>query len=82
MFKTLKSLSMQRWPWLLLALTALAMELTGLYFQYALNYQPCIKCIYIRVAFAGILLAAILAILAPRSTMLRFVALSRSEERR
>lgn len=76
MFKTLKSLSMQRWPWLLLALTALAMELTGLYFQYALNYQPCIKCIYIRVAFAGILLAALLALLAPRHAILRFVALS------
>ena len=76
MFKILKSLSMQRWPWLLLALTALAMELTGLYFQYALNYQPCIKCIYIRVAFAGILLAALLALLAPRNTILRFAALS------
>ncbi len=76
MFKTLKSLSMQRWPWLLLALTALAMELTGLYFQYALNYQPCIKCIYIRVAFAGILMAALLALLAPRNTVMRFAALS------
>lgn len=71
MFKTLKSLSMQRWPWLLLALTALAMELAGLYFQYQLNYQPCIKCIYIRVAFAGILVAALLVLLAPRQLLLR-----------
>ncbi|MDD4863119.1 MAG: disulfide bond formation protein DsbB [Alishewanella agri] len=76
MLKTLKSLSLQRWPWLLLALTALTMELTGLYFQYGLNYQPCIKCIYIRVAFAGILLAALLALLAPRSRLVRLSALA------
>lgn len=75
MFRALKSVSVQRWPWLLLALTALLLVATGLYFQYALNYQPCIKCIYVRVAFAGIMLAALLVALAPRQTLLRLLGI-------
>lgn len=75
MFRALKSLSVQRWPWLLLAFTALLLLITGLYFQYSLNYQPCIKCIYVRAAFAGVLLAALLAALAPQRTLLRVMAI-------
>lgn len=75
MFRALKSLSEKRWPWLLLACTALLLLITGLYFQYSLNYQPCIKCIYVRAAFAGILLAALLALLAPRQSLFRVVGI-------
>lgn len=71
MFRVLNSLSMQRWPWLLLAFTALLLLATGLYFQYGLNYQPCIKCIYVRAAFAGIFLIALLVALAPGTMLLR-----------
>lgn len=74
MFRALKAISLQRWPWLLLALSALFLEAAALYFQYSLNYQPCIKCIYIRVAVAGILVAAILALLAPSNMLLRIGA--------
>lgn len=75
MFRALKSVSIQRWPWLLLALTASLLVATGLYFQYSLNYQPCIKCIYVRVAFVGILVAALLVAIAPRQTLLRIVGI-------
>ncbi|WP_229833498.1 disulfide bond formation protein DsbB [Alishewanella longhuensis] len=75
MFRALKSLSVKRWPWLLLALTALLLLATGLYFQYSLNYQPCIKCIYVRAAFAGVLLAAILVACAPRQSLLRIMGI-------
>lgn len=75
MFQPLKKLSMQRWPWLLLAGSAFLLELTGLYFQYVLNYQPCIKCVYVRVAFAGILLTALLVSIAPKNVMLRLFGL-------
>lgn len=75
MLHQLKRLSCSRWPWLLLAASALLMELAGLYFQYILNYQPCIKCIYVRVAFAGILLAALFVSFAPAKPLLRWLGL-------
>ncbi|MDP4943980.1 disulfide bond formation protein DsbB [Alishewanella sp. SMS8] len=74
MFQALKSLSLKRWPWLLLAFTALLFEASGLYFQYVLNFQPCIKCIYIRAAFLGILVAGLIGAFAPRHPLGRFVA--------
>lgn len=75
MFRALKTISEKPWPWLLLALTALLLVATGLYFQYVLNYQPCIKCIYVRAAFAGIAVAALLVALAPRGTLLRVLGI-------
>ncbi len=75
MFQALKSLSGQRWPWIVLAVSALFLVAAGLYFQYALNYQPCIKCIYIRVAFAGIFVAAVIGLLAPSNKALRWLSL-------
>lgn len=75
MFRALKLLSEKRWPWFLLALTALLLLAMGLYFQYSLNYQPCIKCIYVRAAFAGILLAAMLTALAPRRGVIRVIGI-------
>ncbi|GGW62285.1 disulfide bond formation protein DsbB [Alishewanella tabrizica] len=73
MFRALKTVSVQRWPWLVLALSALLLLLAGLYFQYQLNYQPCIKCIYVRVAFFGIMLAALLVTIAPKQAFLRYL---------
>lgn len=75
MLATIKKISRHRLSWLLLAISALAMVACGLYFQYGLNLQPCIKCIYIRVAFAGIVVAALLGLLAPRQSMLRLLAI-------
>ena len=75
MLATIKKISRHRLSWFLLLLSALALLASGLYFQYGLNLQPCIKCIYIRAAFAGILLAGLLAMLAPRQNALRLLAL-------
>lgn len=46
-------------PWLLLAASAFAFELSALFFQYGLDLEPCIMCVYQRlgiltIAFAGI----------------------------
>lgn len=45
--------------WLLLALSALGLELSALYFQYVLDLAPCIMCIYQRVAIFAIVFAGI-----------------------
>lgn len=63
MFHFLSQWSKQRSSWALLFLSALALELTALYFQHGMGLQPCIKCIYQRTAMFGILFAAIIPLL-------------------
>ena len=76
MLATIKKISRHRLSWLLLFISALALVASGLYFQYGLNLQPCIKCIYIRAAFAGIIVAGLLGFLAPRQSIVRLLAIA------
>jgi len=75
MLQQFKRLSMQRWGWALVVLSSLGLLATALYFQYGMNLQPCIKCIYVRSAFSGILLAGIIGLMAPANTLVRMTAL-------
>ena len=74
MIDFLAELPRQRWSWLLLATTALGLELTALYFQYGMALDPCVLCVYERVAVAGILLAGLLGAVAPRVLAVRLSA--------
>lgn len=47
-------------PWLLLALSALALEFCALFFQYAMDLAPCIMCVYQRVAICAIIIAGLI----------------------
>ena len=55
--KFLSDLTTNPTSWLLLALSALGLELCALFFQYAMNLAPCIMCVYQRVAICAIILA-------------------------
>ncbi|CAM3820427.1 disulfide bond formation protein DsbB [Xenorhabdus thuongxuanensis] len=74
MFQFLKLISQGRSAWLLMVLTALTLEATALYFQHVMQLQPCVMCIYERVALFGILGAALLGAIAPK-TPLRWLAI-------
>lgn len=50
--------------WLVLFLTSMGLEITALYFQYGMDLKPCIMCIYQRTAMYGIVLSALLVLLA------------------
>lgn len=63
-----------RGAWLLLALTAFALELVALYFQHVMLLKPCVLCIYQRCAVFGILGAGLIGAIAP-ATPLRFGAI-------
>lgn len=76
MLHHIKRLSTKRWGWALVALSCLILLGTALYFQYGLNMQPCIKCIYVRSGFAAVLLAAIIGLVAPANAFIRFIALA------
>lgn len=60
MIRVLAQLPERKTAWGLLFLSALALELTALYFQYGMGLEPCIMCIYQRAAVLGVLFSALL----------------------
>ncbi|KHN56160.1 disulfide bond formation protein DsbB [Pectobacterium fontis] len=75
MLRFLNRCSRGRGAWLLLAFTALALELTALYFQHVMLLKPCVLCIYQRCALWGVFAAGIVGAIAP-STPLRYPAIA------
>ena len=74
MLQYLNGCSRGRGAWILLAVTALILELVALYFQHVMLLKPCVLCIYERCALFGIMGAGIVGAIAPK-TPLRFVAI-------
>ncbi|GAC13575.1 disulfide bond formation protein DsbB [Aliiglaciecola lipolytica] len=62
-FLALGKMASSRWAWLTLMLSAVALIITALYFQYILELKPCIMCIYQRTAVFGLLFAGLLPVL-------------------
>lgn len=74
--KALQFFTHSRFAWFLLFLSAFSLEGAALYFQYGLGYEPCVMCIYIRVAVLGIMLAGMIGMLMPKWWIFRFVGMS------
>jgi disulfide bond formation protein DsbB len=70
----LANITMSRWYWLLLLALGLSLEATALYFQYVLDYRPCVLCIHIRIVILGLMLVALLALAVRRTLTGRMVA--------
>lgn len=64
-----------RAAWLLLVVSALFLELLALYFQHVQLLQPCVLCIYQRVALFGILIAGLLGSVSPKHQLIRYIAI-------
>lgn len=75
MFTFFKQLSLRRSTWLLVVLSSAALEGAALYFQYGLGLQPCVMCIYQRVALLGVMFAGIIGFLSPKFLLVRWFAL-------
>jgi disulfide bond formation protein DsbB len=58
--KFLSNLTTSSKSWLLLALSALALEFCALFFQYVMDLAPCIMCVYQRVAIGAIITAGLI----------------------
>ena len=71
MFDLLAKIDEKRWSWALLALSALSLDLTALYFQYVLKLDPCVLCVYERMAVCGVMFAGVLGCINPKSLYLR-----------
>lgn len=76
MFSYFKQLSLSRKAWAFLAFSAFFLECTALYFQHGMGLQPCVMCIYERVATLAILIAGIIGVTAPRFLIIRLIAIA------
>ncbi|MEC5318874.1 disulfide bond formation protein DsbB [Brenneria populi subsp. brevivirga] len=76
MLRFLNRCSRGRGAWLLMALTALILELVALYFQHVMLLKPCVLCIYQRCALFGVMGAGLLGAVAPASPLLRYPAIA------
>jgi disulfide bond formation protein DsbB len=72
----LAGLPAKRWAWLALAGTALFLEGSALYFQYGLHLNPCVMCIYIRMAVLGVAAAGLLGAIAPARPPMQWLGLA------
>ncbi|MCU7920956.1 MAG: disulfide bond formation protein DsbB [Candidatus Thiodiazotropha sp. (ex Dulcina madagascariensis)] len=66
-------ISHRHMPWLVLAISAVSLESAGLYFQYGLDLDPCVLCVYQRTAVLGIAVAALIGMSAPRFLLVRLI---------
>ena len=64
-----------RSAWFLLMISALALDGIALFFQHGMGLQPCVMCIYERIAVLGIAFAGFLGWIAPRSAIIRWLAI-------
>ena len=76
MLSFLQNLPQKRVAWLLLAASALILELCALYFQHVLNLAPCVMCVYERLVIVGLLFAGLLGAIAPKNRGIALVAFS------
>jgi len=67
------SITQQRAPWLLLAFCALLLEAAALYFQYGMELDPCVLCVYQRAAVLGLFVSALIGLSAPRVLLARAI---------
>lgn len=70
----LSKMTLSARPWLLLTLSALGLELTALFFQYAMGLAPCIMCVYQRLAIFSIMVSGIIGLVGYQSLFFRVLA--------
>lgn len=72
MYKFITDLPKSRLPWVLLALTGIGLEACALFFQYVMKLDPCVLCVYERVAMMGIIFAGLVGAIWPQNAAFRY----------
>lgn len=72
----LNTFSKSRLSWLLLLIFIVFFEACALFFQHVMKLDPCVMCIYERVAMMGIGFAALLGMIAPQNAVIRWTGLA------
>jgi disulfide bond formation protein DsbB len=61
--------------WIAFILACLSFEVLALYYQYALDFLPCVVCIHVRILLLGFLILSILGLVSRRLLLARVVVL-------
>ena len=69
MLNTLASLSQTKGYWLTFLLVAVGFVLIALYYQYYLEYMPCVLCVHVRIIVLGMVMISAVAIFLTRRRM-------------
>jgi disulfide bond formation protein DsbB len=75
-FNWIAGLPAKRAAWIALAGTGLLLEASALFFQYGLHLNPCVMCIYIRMAVLGVVAAGLLGAIAPGKPLMQWLGLA------
>ncbi len=62
MLKSLFQISSNKWYWLAFLALGISLEGVALFYQYGLDYMPCVLCIHIRVWVVGMIAVSLLAL--------------------
>ncbi len=70
MLKKLATIGSSAWYWLAIVILGLSMLAIALFYQYVLDYGPCVICIHVRIWTMGFIVIALAALFVRRSWML------------
>ncbi len=75
MIAFIRTITHNRTAWAILFGSTLFLELCAMFFQYVMGLQPCVLCIYQRVAVLGIMAGSAIGFVNPRNIILRWSGL-------
>lgn len=56
------NVSSNKWYWIALLVLGIGLELSALFYQYVLDYPPCVLCIHVRIWVLGIIFVSLFAL--------------------
>lgn len=74
MLNKLSDISRKAWYWLFLIAVGIASESVALFYQYVLDFRPCVMCIHARIWLIGFIIIAALALMVRSSVRLLVAA--------
>ena len=74
MLKKLTTIGSSAWYWLAIIVLGLSMQAIALYYQYGLDYGPCVLCIHVRIWVLGFILVGLMALFVRGSRWLSAIA--------
>ncbi|WP_024870741.1 disulfide bond formation protein DsbB [Tolumonas lignilytica] len=75
MIEFIRKITQNRIAWAILFGSTLFLEICGMVFQHVMGLQPCVMCIYQRIAILGIMSGAIIGFLNPKNLLVRWSGL-------
>ena len=74
MLSSLSTIGASRWYWLTLLVFGLSLEAVALFYQYVLDYLPCVLCVHARIWVLGLILVSVLGLAVRKIPGLRILS--------